>query len=637
MVPQAELDTFPKLARRNSQIWGNEIAFRKKEYGVWNSHTWKEYYDNAKYFSLGLISLGLERGDKVSIVGDSDPDWYIAELAVHAAGGVVVGLYPTVLPDEIKWYAEHSDSKFIVAQDQEQLDKVLEVKNELPLLKKVIYWDPKGIHNYQEPIIISFQAVQELGRNMAASDPELFERNIDQGTSQDICFILYTSGTSALPKGALASYEDRLIASRLTTDVFTWQRTDETVSYLPPAWAAAQLHDYASHIRMGSRLNFAETQELLPENIKEISPHFLMYGARYWNDVASSIQARINDATPLKRFAYRNLLPIGYKVADLKLQKKQVNIFWQILYSIAYLFMFRPIRDTFGLKRLRHCITGGTSLSPDCLRMMHALGINLRQVYGLTEIPIITAHRDGDVKLDSVGPQNVEDLKITPEGEIIVKWPYFRGYYKNQQATDETYQDGWFHTKDAGYIDDDGHLIYWDRLADLRQLPNGKKFSPAYIESRLMFSPYIKDAVSLGGSSKSYVTALISIDYQNVGKWAEANNISYTTYADLSQKSAVYQLIADEISKLNANLPEWSKVQRFANLYKELDPDEQELTRTGKLRRNFVENRYVCLIDALYNKEKRQIAIETEFAYRDGRTAMMRIPVTVFTIESSKP
>ncbi len=627
--------TFPKLLLEKYLKWGDsKIAIREKDYGIWNEVTWKGYYENVKYFALGLKKLGFERGEHISIIGNNEPEWVYAELAAQSLGGAVIGIYQDSTPPEIKYIAELSDSVFIVTEDQEQTDKVLEIKDELPLLRRVIYWDPKGMRNYRDPILMSFQEVQEIGREYEKEHPDLFEEEIEKGDEEDIALILTTSGTTSLPKLAMLTHKNMLkMAENLLVKVDPMKPTDEFVSFLPLAWVGEQMMSISGGLLIGFTVNFPEEPTTVTENIREIGPHVMFSPPRVWEGIVSMIQVKIEDSTPLKKLVYKTFMPIGYKMADFKFNKEKPSLKWKILYKIGYFMLFRALKDRIGMTRIRKAYTGGAALGPDVFRFYHAIGVNLKQIYGQTEIAgISVVHRDDDIKFETVGkPIPETEIRISEEGEILSRSPsVFKGYYKNPEATEEALRGGWLHSGDAGYIDEDGHLVVIDRMKDVMRLSDGSIFSPQYIENKLKFSPYIKEAVVFG-KEKPYVTAFINIDYENVGKWAENHQIAYTTYTDLSQKPEVYELIRKDVERVNQQLPEAARIKRFLILHKELDADDQELTRTKKVRRRFIEQKYIDLVNALYQGED-QVEVQAKVKYRDGREAIIKAFVKVETM-----
>ena len=630
------LDTLPKILRENARKYGDgRVAMREKDRGIWKEFTWEDYFLTVRRFCMGLVHLGLERGDKVSIMGENKPEWFWAELAVQSAGGAAVGIFTDCLPEEVKFYAEHSDSVFAVVHDQEQVDKFLEIKKDVPNIKKVIYWDPKGLWSYTDPILLSFDEVVELGKQHDVKQPNLFDKLVDQGNGDEIAAFCYTSGTTGLPKGGMLSQR------WLVESVREWARLDdwfekgyEYLSFIPPAWITEQGIGIAGAIIAPMVVNFPEEPETVQENIREIGPDILFFGARLWENLNRMVQARMIDSTYLRRLIYRLALPVGLRVADMKGSRKGLNLPWRALYFLAYQAVFRQLRDRIGLSNVKTVYSAGGVVSPDIIRYFKALDIDIRLFYGSTEQGVMSMPRQGDIRPDTSGPPVPwVEVKLSDDGEILIKNKYpYSGYYKNPEATQKKMKDGWYYTGDFGYLTEDGHLIVIDRMEDLKELAGGKKFSPQYTEARLRFSPYIKDALIIGGPEKEYVTALINIDLDNVGRFAEAHHIAYTTFTDLSQKEEVIDLSKREIEKVNATLPDWTRVRRFVNLHKEFDADEDELTRTRKLRRTFVEGRYKDLIGALYGDEA-AYEVEASVTYRDGRKGTIQTAIQVTRIE----
>jgi len=626
-------DTIPKLIMSNHEKWGERIAMCMKSFGVWQRYSWKEYYEKVKYFSLGLISLGLKPSDVVCIIGDNEPEWFWGEFATQAAGGIVTGIFVDSIPSEVKYVAEHSGAKFAIVNDQEQTDKFLEIKDELPSLKKVIYWDPKGLRNYDDPILTSFTDVINLGREYEKTHPRLFEQNIAKGNGSDTAFIYYTSGTTGLPKGATLTHQALVNTAQAFIDRYPLSETDDLISNFPAAWVGDSFFATIPHLLSGARLNFPEEPETIAEDTREVGPNFVIYGPRQWESLVSEIQVKMFDAHPLKRFVYNLFLPVGYKIADINFQGKKPNLFWRVLYGIAYLLLFRALKDQLGLSKVKFAVTGSSVLSLDTFRLIHAVGIELRQNYGSTEAGLISSHGKGEIKFESVGrPALGTEVRITDEGELLVRNnSLFNGYHKDSGKTAETLVDGWCHTADAVNIDDDGHLLFIDRLEHMGQLSSGIKYAPQYVEGRLRFSPYIKDAMVIGGKDKDFVSAILNIDFAMVGKWAERNRIPYTTFVDLSQKEEVANLVQKDLERVNGYLPEPARVRRFVLLHKEFDADEAELTRTRKLRREFMEERYKELIEAIYQDGK-EINVKAPVTYRDGRKGVVTTSIKVRNI-----
>ncbi len=626
-------ETIPQIIRSNAAKWGKHTAMSMKAFGIWRRYSWQEYCDNVKYFSLGMISLGLKRGDVTCIIGDNEPQWFWAEFAVQAAGGMATGIYVDSVPSEVKYTATHSDAKFAVVNDQEQTDKFLEIKEDLPLLKKIIYWDAKGLRNYYDPMLISFSEVMELGKEHDKKHPGLFENNVDSGKGDDIAFIYYTSGTTGLPKGAMLTHRALITTAKGFVDRYPLNETDNLISNFPAAWVGDSYFATIPHLLTGAMLNFPEEPETIAEDTREVGPNFVIYGPRQWEGLVSEIQVKMLDAYWLKRLTYKLFLPVGHKVADMKFEGKTPNIFWKILHYFAYLALFRPLKDRLGLSKVRFAVTGSSVLSLDTFRLIHAIGVELRQCYASTEAGLISSHSKGEIKFESVGrPALGTSLRITKEGELLVTSDcMFTGYHKDKDKTASTLIDGWCHTGDAVNLNEQGHIIFMDRLEHMGLLKSGAKYAPQYIEGRLRFSPYIKDAMVIGGKDKDYVSAIVNIDFAMVGKWAERHRIPYTTFVDLSQKKEVADLVRQDLDRVNGYLPEQSRVQKFVLLHKEFDPDEAELTRTRKLRREFMEQRYKELIDALYD-DKDTIDVQAPVTYRDGRKGMVTTGIHIRNI-----
>jgi long-chain acyl-CoA synthetase len=628
-------DTLPKLLKRNAEKYGDQkIAMRVKDRGIWQRFTWKDYYEKVKFFSLGLLSLGMEKGDKVSILGENKPEIFWAELGVQSAGGTAVDIYTDCTPPEVKFFVTDSDSKFVVAHDQEQVDKILQIKADLPKVKKVIYWDPKGLWNYNDSILISFPEVVQLGQSYEKGHSGLFEENVEKATGQEIALLSYTSGTTGLPKGAMILQRGLVAIARAWRDADQWSDQDRYVSFLHPAWITEQAVGVAGQLVSGMEVNFPEEPETVQENIREVGPSILFFAPRLWENINRMIQAKITDTSALRRWTYHLFLPVGYKAAEFRLAKKDLGLFWKLIHRIAHWVLFRTLKDRVGLSRTRCAYTAGSAVSPDILSYFQAIGVNIKQLYGGSEQGLVTLHRDGEIKCETCGvPMSGVEVRLSPEGEILVKGNnIFSGYYKNLEATQEKIRDGWYYSGDFGYIDDDHHLVVIDRMEDLKELKGGRKFSPQFAEIRLRFCPYIKDALVIGGEDKDYVTAMVNIDLENVGRWAEAKRIPYTTFTDLSQKREVIELIKKDIQRINKFLPEWSRIRKFVNLHKEFDADEAELTRTRKLRRTFVEDRYSDLITALYQEDP-EYTVEASVTYRDGRKGIIKTAIHINQVE----
>ncbi len=622
-------NTLPKLLKKNFMRYGdNKTAMRVKHNGIWKKYSWQDYYTKVKMLSLGLVSLGFKKGNKITILGENKPEWFWAELAAQAAGGTSVGVYPDCNPSEVKYFIEHSDSVFAVVHDQEQVDKLLEIKSQLINLRHVIYWDNKGLWNYNDPFLIPLEELLKRGHDYDQNHPDHFADLIEKGSGDDICVICYTSGTSGLPKGALLSHNCLINNTRAWYDVDKWQDSEQYVSFIPPSWITEQCLGITGQLIAGMEVNFPENAETVQDNIRDIGPHLLFYGPRLWENINHTIQGKIADTTLLRRFAYKQMLKIGYRQAAATQDKKQLNAFWKILGIVADRLVFRYLRDKVGLARIRNAYTAGAAVSPDILNYFQAIGVNIKQFYGGSEAGLVTMQRNDDIKWETSGTVLPGvNIKLSQDGEILVNGnSIFSGYYKNPTATQKVMLNGWYQTGDFGHLDENGHLIVIDRMDDLKKLQDGRKFSPQYIEVRLRFCQYIKDALIVG--NHGYVTALININFDNVGRWAESRRIPYTTFTDLSQKKEVIDLIKQYILDVNKSLPEWMRVKKTVNLHKEFDADEAELTRTRKIRRVYVEEKYADLIEALYGSQT-DFNITSQISYRDGKTGEVETKIQI--------
>ena len=624
-------DTFPKLLVRNAETFGDrKVAMREKEFGIWQEYSWKEYHDHVKYFSLGLVSLGLQAGDKVAIIGDNRPEWVWGEVASQAAGAVPLGLYQDSTLKEVSYIIDHSDASFVLAEDQEQVDKILDMKEQLPKVRYIIYSDPRGMRGYKQPFLLDFKEVENFGRELEQRDPGLFAKNVAASKYEDLAFICYTSGTTGFPKGAMLSFRNFLSMAANLMEVDDKFEKDEFVSFLPLAWIGEQMMCLSSALLTGFTVNFPEKPETVQENIREIGPTIMFSPPRIWENMTSTVQVKVMDASALKRWMYNWALPVGYAYSDAVFRKEAIPPLLRLKQKLSYALVFRALKDRLGLLRIRSASTGGAALGPDVFKFFNAMGVNLKQIYGQTEISGISCiHREGDINFDSVGkPIPETEIRLSDSGEILSRSPsVFLGYYKNPEETEKTLSEGWLHSGDAGYFTKDGHLIVIDRVKDVMHLNDGTRFSPQFIENKLKFSPYIKECVCLG-NQRDFIASMICIDYPNVGKWAESRRLSYTTYTDLAAKPEVLELLAKEVEKVNATLPETTRVRKFVPLYKELDADDDELTRTRKVRRAFVGERYKHVIEGMYAGEE-AIPIDATIKYQDGKTSRIKTTLTI--------
>ncbi len=617
--------TLPRLLMINADRLGDKVALREKEFGIWQTVTWGQFAEHMRAFAMGLRALGLARGDCVAILGDNRPEWLYAELGAQAVGALSVGIYQDSAPEEVKYILQATSARVIVAEDQEQVDKIIEIWPDLEGVLKVIYYEPKGLRNYREPYLANFPTIEELGQVFDREHPGLFEQELALGRSEDVAVLSTTSGTTGKPKLAMLTHHNLISQGRGLLEVDPLETSDEFVSFLPLAWVGEQMITVAAGMQCGFTINFPESSATVQENIREIGPRVMFSPPRIWENMLSQVQVKIQDSTRLKRGLYEWAMVQGYAMADARFDGKQADLLLRMRYGLARLLVFEMLKDHLGLRFLKRAYTGGAALGPDVFRFFHALGVNLKQVYGQTESSGLSViHRDGAIKFQTVGtPLPSTEIRIAESGEILVKSPsIFLGYYQNPEATAEVLTDGWLHSGDAGYFDEAGQLIVIDRAKDVMTLHDGTKFSPQFIENKLKFSPYIKEAVVFGGDWP-FVTTMINIDFGNVGKWAESRQISYTTYTDLSQKPEVYALVRKDVERANADMPDAARIRRFLLLHKELDADDGELTRTRKVRRNLVAKRYEEIVSALYG-EHADVEIETTITYQDGRTALLK-------------
>jgi long-chain acyl-CoA synthetase len=632
-------DTFPKLLVRNAARWPGRTALREKEFGIWQPVTWREYLDHVRRFALGLSRLGLGRGDKVAIIGDNRPEWVFAEIAAQAIGGASVGIYQDSNPAEVAYVIDHCDARVVVAEDQEQVDKILDLLDKTPKVRAVVYTDPRGMRAYKHEKLLSWADVEGMGREAEREDPAAFERGVAQGSADDVAIVCYTSGTTGMPKGAMLSFRNLLHMALALHEVDPKHQKDEFVSFLPLAWIGEQMSSLSSALSIGFTVNFPEEPDTALHDIREIGPHVMFAPPRIWENVVSQVQVKIMDTTPFKRFMYERWMKVGYRVADLRLEKKPVPPGLRALYALGEVMLYRALKDRLGFSHLRSASTGGAALGPDVFRFFHAIGVRLKQIYGQTEIAGISCiHRNDDIQFHTVGkPIPDTEIRISDQGEILSRSPsVFLGYHKNEEATRGTFAaDGWLKSGDAGHVSEDGHLVVIDRMKDVMRLADGTQFSPQFIENRLKFSPWIKEAVTIG-KDRPFVTAMLCIDMAVVGKWAETNRLAYTTYTDLSAKKEVYDLLQQAVDDVNETLPAAAQIRKFVLLYKELDADDEELTRTRKVRRGFVEERYRDVIAALYG-DRRAVDIDTVIKFQDGKTARIQTTLAVRELAPTAP
>jgi long-chain acyl-CoA synthetase len=628
-------DTLPKRLLANAQRYGQrKVAMREKAYGIWQAYSWAEYLAQVRDFALGLAHLGFQRDDKLAVIGDNRPQLYWALVAAEALGGMAVPIYQDASATEVQYVIDHSDAKLLLAEDQEQVDKILEIRQKLAKIESVIYDDPKGMRHYAEPWLLSFTAVQEHGRTFGHAHAGYFEAAVQQGRGQDVAIINYTSGTTGAPKGVMLTHHNLISTGENYLQVDSLSEHDEIMAYLPMAWIGDTFFSVVLSFLSGAAVNCPEDTTTVRQDFREIGPTMTFAPPRIWENLLSQVQVKIADAGWLRRRLAETFLALGMRAAALQMQGQALPLSRRLLRQLGEWLVYAPIRDQLGLRHIRAATTGGAALGPEVMQFFRGIGINLKQLYGMTECSApATVQRDDAVKLDSAGPGIPGvDIEISHSGEVRLRCPgLFVGYYKDPQATAQACSDGWLATGDAGFVDQDGHLVIIDRARDVSHLQDGSVFAPQYIENRLKFSPYIKEAV-VAGHERSYVTAMLNIDLEVVGNWAEKRGIPYSGYADLTQKPAVYALIRGEIQRLNASLNAPLRIRKFVLLHKELDPDDAEVTRTRKLRRRFVYDKYQEIIDAMYAEGTTAVSVRAMVTYEDGRTSETERSLSISSI-----
>jgi long-chain acyl-CoA synthetase len=596
-------DTIPKLFLRNRDLYGDRVALREKDLGIWQRVTWREYWEHVNNFALGLAALGLRKGDKISVLGDNCREWLYADLAAQGSGAVTVGIYPTDVASQVKYILENSESRYVVAKDQEQVDKILEVKAHLPMLEKIIVIDMKGLRRYRDPMIMSFEAVEALGADLERKHPGRFEAGVKETRPEDVGIIVYTSGTTGQPKGAMVSQNNMVSMIKGLSQVLDFRPSDSFVSALPLCHIAERMFSLIFPMWAGCTVNFAESVATLQEDLKEISPTAFLNVPRIWEKMHSNVMIRMEDAVFFKRWIFSAMMPIGYRVAQFRLNGKSVPFLWKILYRVAFILLFRSLRNQMGLLQARIFVSGAAPLSSDIMRFYHAIGIPIRECYGMTEMSGISfMPKEDEIKVGGVVGKPIPgvEFKIGSDGEILQRGEtVFSGYYNNPEATAQTVVDGWLHTGDVGELDEEGNLKLTDRKKDIIITAGGKNIAPSEIENKLKFSPYVKEAIVIGDRRK-YLTCLIQIELENVSNWAQNNRIAYTNYKSLATHPEVYKLIQSEIDETNRHFARVETIKKFTILNKELDPDDEELTATMKVKRAIIEKKFKPVIESMY-------------------------------------
>jgi long-chain acyl-CoA synthetase len=645
-MPYASVpDTFPKLLLHRTRQHPNKIAIREKALGIWQGWTWRQMYDEMRALACGLAAMGLVRGDKVAISGDNRPQLYWAMMAVQCLGGVPVPLYQDAVAEEMQFVLEHAETRFAVVEDQEQVDKLLAVQGRCPKLETIIYDDPRGLRHYHAACLYAFSTVQEQGRGFDADHPHYFEEQIAQGCGTDLAVILYTSGTTGRPKGVMLSFDNILITSRNAVTREGLRDDEEILAYLPMAWVGDHIFSYGQFYCAGFTVNCPESSATVLQDLHEIGPTYFFAPPRIWENILTAVMIRMEDAAWLKRQMFHFFMGVAQRVGTRKLAGQSVGLLDTLLYALGNVCIYGPLKDNLGLGRIRLAYTAGEAIGPEIFTFYRSLGINVKQLYGMTEASVfVCVQPDGEVRPDTVGtPMPEVELKVSAEGEVMFRSPgVFLGYYKNPQATAETLEDGWIHSGDAGYIDAHGHLKIIDRAKDVSRVADAHRslFAPRYLENKLKFSPFIREAV-VHGQERPYVGAFINIDLAAVGNWAERRGLAYTSYTDLAARHEVYDLIQGEIAQVNVSLAEdpqmaGAQIRRFLILHKELDPDDGELTRTRKVRRHFVAEKYADLVEALYGPDD-HVTIETQVIFEDGRSGTLKADLLIRQVGAGAP
>lgn len=627
--------TFPQvLFRQAERLGAGSTAIREKAFGIWQVYSWRDYLRFTKHAALGLHSLGLKRGENVGLILDNHPEWLFSELGAQALGAVVTPLFTSAVAKELISGLQRIQATAVIAQDQEQVDKLLPFRDEIPHVRNLVYVDPTGMRSYgDDPWLISFAQLLELGEELDNEEPDLFTKELWEGKPDEVALMLMTSGTTGVPKLVMLNYHNLTDMSRKWLETAPIGIGDNWISITPTAWIVDQMWGVGITLAGGMIMNFPETAETAVEDFQEIGPTVIVTSSRFWEDLASKIRVKINDAGFIKKRLYELSQRVGTRVVDLESEGRPVPSGLRTLKWITNRVVSRPLLDRVGCLGFRAAYTGGHPISPDVIRFFRANGLNLKQCYGLTEAGgIFQVQPDHEVKPETVGiPLPRTEVRITEDQEVLVSSrSVFVGYYQNPEETAEVLREGWFHTGDAGYFDEDGHLLIIGRKQDIMRTRDGEAFSPDFIETRLKFSPYIKETV-IWGEGRPYLTAFINIDFGNVGNWAEDRKIPYTTYTDLSQQPAVEDLIREEVREVNTQLPQPMHLKKIILLYKLLDADDEELTRTGKVRRKFVFEQYRDLIDAMYT-DKDTLPVKGQVRYRDGTIGTIETTVRILTV-----
>jgi long-chain acyl-CoA synthetase len=599
---------------------------REKEYGIWQTWTWKQVADEIRALACGLAARGFKRGDKLGIIGGNRPRLYWSMAAAQSLGGIPVPTYQDAAANEIQYVLDHAEVRFVLAEDQEQVDKILEAQDRLPSLSQIFYDEERGMRNYDHDHLTDFARVQAEGREYDEQHPGFFEEQVAQGKGSDVAIFLYTSGTTGTPKGVVLTHDNVLITARNGIEFDNLTQNEEVLAYLPMAWVGDHIFSYAQSYVSGFCVSCPESAATVMEDLREIGPTYFFAPPPIFENLLTTVMIRMEDAAGLKQSLFKFFMNVARRAGPAILSGESVSFGDKLLYALGELLVYGPLKNTLGMSRIRLAYTAGEAIGPDIFDFYRSLGINIKQLYGQTEASVnITLQPDGEVYPDTVGkPAPGVEIRITDSGEVMYRSPgVFECYFKNEESTRETKtEDGWVHTGDAGFFDDRGHLKIIDRAKDVGKLNDGSLFAPKYIENKLKFFPHIKEVV-VYGDQRDFCAAFINIDLEAVGSWAERNDVSFASYQELAARPEVYALIEDSVRKVNSELAEdprmaASQVRRFLVLHKVLDADDGELTRTRKVRRGFVAEKYGVLVDALYGGKK-NCYVETEVTFEDGR------------------
>ncbi len=633
------LDTFPKLLMHHARVRGARPAIREKDLGIWQTWTWQHYADEVRALACGLAEQGFSRGEHLALVGDNRPRLYAAICAAQCLGGVPVPLYQDAVATEMAFPIQNAEIAFAFAEDQEQVDKLLEILPQCPTLERIYYDDPRGMRHYTSPQLMSYDKLLEIGRALLSRDPAFIDSQIAKGKASDTAAMFFTSGTTGVPKGVVLTHENLIDRSRAVAEMEALGDHDVVLAFMPPAWIGQNIFSYAQPLVAGYCICCPEAAETVVSDMREVAPTYYFAPPRVFEALLTQVSVRA-----LKRWLYRSFMAVAKRVGTRILERQPVGLLDRILYLLGDFLIYGPLRNVLGMSKVRIAYTGGEAIGPDLFSFYRSLGINLKQLYGSTETSVfVCVQPDGQVKSDTVGPavKGVE-LKFTPQRELLIRSPgLFKEYYKNPQATREAKDaEGWFHTGDAGYVDQDGHVRIIDRAKDVGKLADGTLFAPKYLENKLKFFPYIKEAVAFG-DQRSRVCAFINIDMEAVANWAERRNIAFSGYTDLAQQDAVYELVAQCFEQVNADLarePELanSQIHRFLILHKELEADDGELTRTRKVRRGFIAEKYGSLVEAMY-QGRDSVHVEAQVKYEDGRSGTFAADLKIRNAKTFAP